>query len=396
MMEEKSVIRPPSLALCYNAPVSEQFRIVYDPDPRVWDDFVCARGGHLLQSAAWGELKARFGWTARRIALERDGVIIAGAQILFRRLPLGLQFAYVPRGPVADPQDREALAELLDALCAAARERGAFALKIEPNWLGALPLPFRERDGRKSSRRFKFKDLVSPMRDDLRGVRVGTCFQPRTTFHVDLARDLDSILAQMKPKWRYNIRLAERKRVQVRAGGADDLALFYQLLQITSQRDGFAIHSFDYYRAAFDLLTANDRARLLIAEYAREPLAAIFITAFGREAIYLYGASSNAHRERMPNHALHWAAMQWTKARGCAYYDLWGVGATAEANVGAIRPERSAAESKELPQQHGLYQFKQGFGGSVVRYVGAYDAIFSRIKFALYERALAMRRGALG
>lgn len=324
-----------------------------------------------MQSAAWGELKSRFGWRARRIALERNGAVIAGAQILFRRLPLGLQFAYVPRGPVADPawdrgirnpQDSDALAELLDALCAAARERGAFALKIEPNWLGAHPLPFRER------------------------VRVGTCFQPHITFHVDLTRDLDTILAHMKPKWRYNIRLAERKGVQVRAGSADDLALFYQLLQITSKRDGFAIHSLDYYRAAFDLLSAHDRARLLVAEYEREPIAAIFVTAFGREAIYLYGASSNAHRERMPNHALHWAAMQWARARGCAHYDLWGIGATAEADVGAIH---------ESPLQHGLYQFKQGFGGSVVRYVGAYDAIFSRVRFELYRRAVALRRGIM-
>src|SRR5574341_728275 len=208
--------------------VGEQFHIVYDPDPRLWDDFICTRGGHLLQSAAWGELKLRFGWTALRIALERGDTLIAGAQILFRRLPLGLQFAYVPRGPVADPQGRAALAELLDALCASARERGAFALKIEPNWLNEFPSPSQGEGARVGA---EVGGLFTQ-----RGLRPGSCFQPHTTFHVDLTRDLDGILARMKPKWRYNIRLAERKGVQVRAGSANDLALFYDLLQITDRK----------------------------------------------------------------------------------------------------------------------------------------------------------------
>ena len=184
----------------------------------------------------------------------------------------------------------------------------------------------------------------------------------------------------MKPKWRYNIRLAERKGVTVREGTTSDLLRFYELLKITSIRDQFPIHSFDYYRVAFELLTTSDGARLFIAEFGGEMLAAIFITAVGREAIYLYGASGNTHREKMPNHALHWHAIQWAKARGCTRYDLWGIGATAEADADTA---------------HGLYQFKQGFGGTLVKYTGATDVIFSRWKFAVYERAVRWRRGML-
>ena len=212
---------------------------------------------------------------------------------------------------------------------------------------------------------------------------MGVGVQPHTTIHVDLTRELDTILAQMKPKWRYNIRLADRKGVTVREGSADDAPLFYRLMQITGTRDHFAIHSLDYYHAAFELL--HDHARLFIAEYGREPLAAIFVTAFGAEAIYLYGASSNVHRERMPNHALHWAAIQWAKARGCTRYDLWGVG---------DRPNRSPrpVRSANTPLPDGLYQFKQGFGGHAVEYVGAYDVIFSQWKYEVYKRALTLRR----
>ena len=222
---------------------------------------------------------------------------------------------------------------------------------------------------------------------------MGLPIQPRTTIHVDLTRDLDTILTQMKPKWRYNIRLAVRKGVNVRIGGAKDVATFYRLLQFTGERDAFAIHSLDYYRVAFDSFAKQDTARLFVAEYEREPLAAIFVTAFGEEAIYLYGASGNAHRERMPNHALHWQAMQWAKSRACARYDLWGIADTAWAEAPGLEKEASPDEA-HLP--HGLYQFKQGFGGAVVRYVGAYDMVFSRWRYFLYTRALAARRGAMG
>ncbi len=349
-------------------PSVNDFRIIENPDARVWDDFVAARGGHILQTSAWGELKTRFGWNAQRVALTRDHTIIAGAQILFRRLPLGLVFAYIPRGPVADPNDHTTLAALFDALCRAAQARRAFTLKIEPNWLDATHHPQSPISNFPSLTLSNLQSLIS------------NSIQPCTTIHLDLTRDLDAILAQMKQKWRYNIRLAERKGVTVREGGASDLATFYRLLQITSARDRFAIHAEAYYRAAFDLFVARDLARLFVAEYAREPLAMIFVTAFGDEAIYLYGASSNAHRERMPNHALHWAAIQWAKARGCTRYDLWGLGATTDADA------RDA---------HGLYRFKQGFGGQVIRYVETRDVIFSRWQYALYTRALAWHRRGL-
>ncbi|MDE3091733.1 MAG: peptidoglycan bridge formation glycyltransferase FemA/FemB family protein [Chloroflexota bacterium] len=352
--------------------VTNDLRRIDNPDTRAWNDFVRARGGHILQSTAWAELKSRFGWSAQRVALARGNEFVAGAQILYRQLPLGLRFAYVPRGPVADPQDRATFTALVDALCNAARTRGAFVLKVELN----------ERE-----------DSASNLRSAICHLPSANPIQPRTTIHVDLTRDLDAILAQMKPKWRYNIRLAERKGVTVRAGNADDIATFYRLLQVTGARDAFAIHSLDYYRAAFDLFTAQNAARLFVAEYAGEPLAAIFVTAFGAEAIYLYGASGNAHRERMPNHALHWHAMQWAKSRGCARYDLWGIADTAWAEAPVIE-NVEAQRDASLP--HGLYQFKQGFGGEVVRYAGAFDMVFSRWRYALYTRAIATRRGAMG
>ena len=342
--------------------VTQELHLVENPAARDWDDFVRTHRGHVLQSSPWAELKSHFGWSVHRLALARGEGLVAGAQILYRQLPLGLRFAYIPRGPIADLQDRETFAPLLDALCEAARTRGAFVLKLELNGPSQLFLEYEDKFHKSNP------------------------IQPRTTIHVDLTRDLDTILSQMKPKWRYNIRLAERKGVNVRIGSAEDVATFYRLLQFTGERDAFAIHSLDYYRVAFEAFAKQDTARLFVAEYANEPLAAIFVTALGEEAIYLYGASGNAHRERMPNHALHWQAIQWAKERGCTRYDLWGIADTAWAEAPGIEKE-GASEEAHLP--HGLYQFKQGFGGKVVRYAGAYDVVSSRWRYLLYTRALA-------
>lgn len=331
-------------------------------DAREWDEMIGAQGGHLLQSFAWGALKARFGWSVKRIALQESGSLSAGAQILFRRLAPGLVFAYIPRGPVCELTNLARFQRLLDAVVPVCRAQGAFALKIEPDWLAGDA---------------KAIDVLSSA-----GFIPSSQFQPRTTIRLDLTSEPAAILAQMKAKWRYNIRLAERKGVTVRTGGPSDLSLFYSLLQVTSERDHFAIHAFEYYQAAFELL--RDYGRILIAEHEGSPLAAIFVTAVGQEAIYLYGASGNEHRECMPNHALHWAAIRWAKERGCTRYDLWGI-----ERAEGTRLARDSA----LPG--GLLQFKQGFGGKAVGYVGAFDRVFGRLQYLAYTRALALRRGGL-
>lgn len=328
----------------------------------VWDAACLAHNAHLLQTSAWGALKQQFGWRAERVAWGDNEKIFVGAQILYRALAPGLTIAYIPRGPFGN--QTATLNAFFDALVRHVRARGAFLLKIEPDWL--------QTDAR-----------VEILRHT-RAQPTTETIQPPATLHLDLTANLATILARMKSKWRYNIRLSEKKGVVVRAGTRADIPAFYELMRVTGARDHFAIHGSDYYSAAFALLTAREHARLFIAEYETQPLAMLFVTAFADEAIYLYGASGNAERNRMPNHALHWAAIQWAKARGCARYDLWGI------------PENLAEndESENLPTT--LYQFKQGFGGEVVRYTGAWDIVFSPAQYQLYKFARKMRKSGLG
>jgi peptidoglycan pentaglycine glycine transferase (the first glycine) len=346
---------------------------ISQPDPTTWDTFVSTHpAGHLLQLSGWGALKARYGWRAE--------IVDRSALLLFKR-SMGLTLAYVPRGPVIDWLDRDCQNAVFCSLHEAARRGGASVLKVEPE-LADTP-----------ANRQIMLDL---------GFRPSTqTVQPRSTIIVDLSDGPEAALARMKSKWRYNVRLSERKGVTVRECSAADMATVGELMAATARRDNFDVHETAYYAAAFELLAPN-HLTFLLAEYEGQPLGAIAVGVCGGLAWYLWGASSDLERNRMPNHALQWAGMQWAHARGATRYDLWGIpdemGALAQ---GLRNGDGSGTPSDDLPvdvenlPSHGLwgvYRFKQGFGGNVVRMVGAWDKPVNPIGDAVYRVGLWAKR----
>lgn len=333
-----------------------------------WDAFVREHpGGHLLQSTAWGMLKSAFGWEGLRLAVLSGGEIRAAAQVLFRRFP-GFSLAYVPRGPVVDWEDEAALEVLLEGLAWAGRARRSLFLKIEPNW--------PEEAG--------FSERLRRL-----GFLPGRPVQPRSTLVVDLEGTEEALLARMKPKTRYNIRLAGRRGVQVRpAHGPEEVALFYDLLRETARRDAFGIHTRPYYQTAYHLLCERGLGVLLFAEREGEVLAALMAAAWGREAIYLYGASRSRGQEHMPSYLLQWEAMRWARSRGCTRYDLWGI-PDSVLEGGDEREERREKNIRD--GMWGVYRFKQGFGGRPLRTVGAYDRPDHPLLYRLYQKVLGDR-----
>ncbi|HOU15167.1 MAG TPA: peptidoglycan bridge formation glycyltransferase FemA/FemB family protein [Anaerolineae bacterium] len=312
-----------------------------------WDAFVAAHpAGTILQTSRWAHLKATFGWDWE-IVTTTDRTTNGGALVLYRALPLKLgTIAYVPRGPLVNWNDSQAVTATLDALRQAARRRRAWALWLEPEMLD-----------------------TPEARAQLHacGLRAVTrTIQPPRTILVDIAPAEDVILARMRSKTRYNIRLAERKGVTVREGTVDDAAAFYALMTETGNRDEFGIHSEAYYRRVFELFLPTGHAALLLAEVEGELVAALVVFALGTKAWYLYGASSERHREKMPAYALQWTAIRWAKARGCTVYDLWGIPDFDEETLEAQFAERT----EEL---WGVYRFKRGFGGQVIRCVGLWE-----------------------
>jgi lipid II:glycine glycyltransferase (peptidoglycan interpeptide bridge formation enzyme) len=314
-----------------------------------WNQFIAARPhAHILQTGAWGELKSRFGWSAVRLIAGESGI-----QILFRKLPLGFTIAYAPK-PLAD---YEMLLPEIDSVCRAHR---AIFLKLETDeWEST------------SSVLGPPSFVVSPHN-----------IQPPRTIMINLRGTADEILARMKQKCRYNIRLAEKKGVTVRAW--NDLAGFHQLMTVTGGRDGFGVHSLDYYQRAYDLFHPTGEVELLVAEYEGKPLAALMVFARGPRSWYLYGASNDEERNRMPTYLLQWEAMKWAKARGCEEYDLWGVPDEDESKLEA-----------EFESRHdglwGVYRFKRGFGGEVKRAAQAVDRIYMPLLYKAYLKFLGNR-----
>lgn len=338
------------------------------PTPAHWENLVAANEGHLLQTGAWGELKSRFGWAAVRVQVER-----AAAQILFRRLPLGFTIAYIPKGPILDWTHNEQRQALFSAIHAEARKRRAIFLKVEPDvWQVASFSPGAQPKQAQIARAKAAADFLRQS-----GFCRADTIQPRTSLVIDINGDEDSILAAMKQKTRYNIRLAQKKEVIVRPGEAADVAAFHRLALTTSGRNEFGVHQLGYYQAAYELFSP-DRCALLLAEFKNEPLAALMVFRQGQDAYYFYGASSNTQRNRMPTYLIQWAAIEWAKQQGCLRYDLWGI------------PDADPAMLEaEFQHRHdglwGVYRFKRGFGGDVVRSVGAYDYIYNPLLYQLYK-----------
>jgi peptidoglycan pentaglycine glycine transferase (the first glycine) len=207
--------------------------------------------------------------------------------------------------------------------------------------------------------------------------------QPRRSIVIDLTGDYETLLARMKQKTRYNIGLATKKGVTVKAW--EDLSGFHRMMQMTGERDTFGIHSLKYYQQAYELFHPVGGCELLAAFHEGEVLAALMLFSAGKRAWYFYGASGNQNRHLMPTYLLQWEAMLWAKNKGCTHYDLWGV----------PDQDEDYLESHFNDRQDGLwgvYRFKRGFGGALVRSAGTFDRVYQKSLYSLYRLYIRLFR----
>ncbi len=317
-----------------------------------WDQFLSSHpNAHLLQTGEWGELKSAFGWKPVRIITEN-----AGVQILFRKLPLGFTIGYIPKSEIGNQSASNQFWNEVDFV---SKKHRAIFLKLEPDqWEGNF--------------------ILHPSSFTLSKHNI----QPPRTIIIDIKNSEEEILAKMKQKTRYNIRLADKKGVTVRAW--DDIESFHKMMLVTGVRDGFGVHSFEYYKRAYELLHPKQMGEILVAEYEGKPLAALFVARNGKRAYYLYGASTDEERNRMPTYLLQWEAMKWAKARGCEEYDLWGVPDEDESTL-------EANFEKRHDGLWGVYRFKRGFGGELKRAAQAMDRVHNPLLYWAYLRFIGNR-----
>lgn len=295
---------------------------------------------HVLQTAGWGELKAATGWNVRRFVLE-GGV----AQVLLKPLPLGLSVAYAPRGPLVAPEHLgEAIAALREAL---ARERCA-SLLCDPEAPDDPAI-------RASLART--------------GISASPVFvQPRRTLLMDLTKGDEELFAAMRKKTRQYIHKAERAAVVTEE--SRDVDRFMKVLSAVGQRDRFAIRSREYFET---LLSAfGDRALLMFARIGDEDTGAMLLVRMADRAWELYGGWSGAHAEARPFYLLKWRAMLRMRQLGVRRYDMYGL-----------------ADSADDPLA-GVENFKLGYGGEVVEWIGALETPVRKALYPLWQ--LAARR----
>ena len=344
-------------------------------DAKTWNEIIASfPEPHLLQTWQWGQVKARYGWTPiYKLWHDDQERVVAAALVLERTLPIKalaaqVRMLYAPKGPLLmDLEDADLRRRVLDDLAELARARGAFVIKIDPDVrLGSGVL------GDEGAKEDAFgKTFV----DELRAADwrySGGQVQFRNTVFVDLRVPEDELLARMKQKTRYNVRLAGRKGVTVRMGGPDDFDMLYRMYAQTAVRDGFVIRHQDYYLDLWNEFYGNGMLKPLIAEVEGEALAGLMLFVFAGRAWYVHGMSSGGQREVMPAYLLQWEAMRAAKAAGCTSYDLWGA------------PE----VFDESDSMWGVYRFKRGLGGGVARHIGAWDLPVRPWLHWLYTRAL--------
>ena len=342
---------------------------------------------HVLQTWEWGDVKSQYGWLPIRalwfdkpeggfiFTTDQQAVVEesprAAALILKRTLKIrgfstGLTLLYIPKGPLLQDWGDTALRRCVfqDLREISKRERAMF-IKIDPDVRIGTGIPGQSDEWNDARGNSVLNDLFSL------GWRYSAeQIQFANTVMIDLSQPEDALLARMKPKTRYNIRLAERKGVKVRPGTLDDLGLLYQLYAETSIRDGFVIRHIDYYHSLWTNFLKAGMASILIAEIDELPVAALILFIFQKKCWFLYGMSRDVHREKMPNYLLQWEAICQCKKAGCLTYDLWGA-------------PYQFVDSDPL---WGVYRFKEGLGGQVVRHIGAWDLPVQMTGYRLFTQ----------
>jgi len=345
---------------------------------------------HFLQTYEWGQVKAKYGWSPLYALWTADGKLsvfkdtdhwslntdsyVAAALILKRQIlrngfAARLSILYSPKGPLLDWVNESLRNRVLNDLQSLAKRQGAIFLKMDPDVVLGKGIPNSDDDTPDNGGHAVMSELKR------RGwMYASDQIQFKNTVQIDLNPSEEEILARMKQKTRYNIRLAERKGVTTRVGTKDDLPMLYKMYAETSLRDGFVIRDEGYYQSVWNLFMSSSEptCESLIAEIEGQPVAAIFVFYFTGRAYYVYGMSRDIHREKMPTYLLQWEAMRRAKARDCSVYDLWGAPDVFD----------------ESDSMWGVYRFKDGLGGKVVRTLGAWDFAPNPLWYKLYSEII--------
>lgn len=412
--------------------------------PQEHDTFVNQhQNGTFMQNSEWGLFKSRYGWHPTYVGMKKDDRLIASAMILFRKIPgLPAKIAYAPRGFVLDYNDKALLTAFSQSVLAYCKKNKAAFFRMDPA-LRRTSIDYEGNpvDGINNEWLLAY---MKTLQFEHQGFSLDfDGWQPRFVFWQDIAMPEESLLNGFHKKWKYNIRLAERKGIEIIRGSQKDLPRFAEMMKVTGARDGFGTRPLSYFEALLEDMNPNGKAELFLArlnakkaiqdaetalrkeetalkrfasqlaaakeekkedkriqlekkialaenrtiklktelkdlhEFEGLPadqqiLSGAILMTTGKKACYLYGASDNRFRDRMPNYLIQWEMMRYAQSIGAEIYDFRGVS-------GNLAPDHPL---------YGLYRFKRGFQGEFVEYIGEFDAVLKPVSYWLFTNGL--------
>ena len=317
---------------------------------------------NFQQSLEWAEIK-KPNWKPEVILAEdEDKNIIGSLCVWIRKMPIFGNIMYASRGPVCDIHDISVMKQLTDGAKELAKKYNAIGLRIEPD-IEKDDQAFRDIV---TNLGYKIKDDAKDFKDEI---------QPRFVFRLDIKdKTEEEVMAGFHQKWRYNIRLAGRKGVTVKEGTREDLKDFHKIMVTTGLRDGFITRPLEYFERMYDCL-GPDHMKILMAYYEGKPISGVIPIMYGNKTWYLYGASSNEHRNLMPNYLLQWEMIKIALDRKSDIYDLRGVPGIAD-------------------NSNGLFRFKKGFGAEYTEFIGEVYIPFKPLTYKMYKISEKIFRNA--
>lgn len=311
------------------------------------DAFVASHPkGHFMQQSAWSKVKNNWMWRGILCRNEQNE-IVGSMAVLIRRLPGGLPYSllYAPRGPVCDLHDKAVFTELMDAAGQLAKEFSAYQLQIDTDTL------VTDTEYEKIALDYGF--TAGARTKNFEGI------QPRFVIRMDIeGKTEDEVFASFHSKTRYNVRVAKKNNVEVVIKGAEAAEEFHTIMVETGSRDNFTIRPADYFRRMVEAY--GDNARIYMAYHDGQAIAGTLALHCGDKVWYLYGASSNEQRNKMPNYLLQWEMIRWAVENHCRVYDFRGI----------------SGDLDENNPLYGLYRFKKGFCPEITEFIGDFYYVY--------------------
>jgi len=324
---------------------------------------------HPLGAWEWGNFREKTGVKVLRFGVFKGKKLTSSWQLTVHPLPkTNHTIIYFPKGPLPDKAMLEALEKI-------GKKEKAILVKLEPQ----VGRPIKEKEPKNNKGFEKIKEFLLA-----NGCRPGKPLFTPYTFWIDLTKKEDELLSKMKPKTRYNIRLAKRHGVKIQEDNSDKaFNVYLSLLEKTTKRQGFYAHTPSYHQKMWQTLrplsTGSKQvltAHLLTATYKGEILVAWILFVFNGVLYYPYGASSTKHREVMASNLIMWEAVRFGKKLGLKRFDLWG----------CLGPNPDPKNP-----WYGFHHFKEGYGGDLIEFIGTYDLVLSPHLYPLYNLAESLR-----